>query len=236
MVNVIELIKARTKAPGLYRETPLKAVRYCFVDTELTGLDHRKDNIVSIGAVRVMGGRISVGDSFYRLVNPEKAMSRASVVIHGITPSDVGEKPSIDEVISEFVDFCGTDVLVGHCISIDLEFINREMRRITGHPLGNDAVDTLALHEWLAARHRTYGELGSGGRETALYAIAHRFGIPSNGAHNAEMDAFIAAQVFQRFIPLLIETGVETVGELLKIGDPLKGGDRFRKTGEFSNM
>jgi len=57
-----------------------------------------------------------------------------------------------------------------------------------------------------------------------------------SGAHNALMDAFASAQLFQRYIPALIGAGARDVGELLKIGIPFKGGDRFELTGEFLNF
>jgi hypothetical protein len=50
------------------------------------------------------------------------------------------------------------------------------------------------------------------------------------------MDAFATAQLFQRFIPLLKEAGEKNIGELLKIGRPFEGGDRFNISGEFGNF
>jgi hypothetical protein len=50
------------------------------------------------------------------------------------------------------------------------------------------------------------------------------------------MDAFTTAQLFQRFLPLLIEAGAKDIGDLLKLGIPFKGGDRFSLSGEFSNF
>jgi len=43
-------------------------------------------------------------------------MGRAGIVIHGITPSDVSEKPRIADILSEFIEYCGNDVIVGHFI------------------------------------------------------------------------------------------------------------------------
>ena len=69
-----------------------------------------------------------------------------------------------------------------------------------------------------------------------LSDIAKCFDVPVNGAHNALMDAFITAQLLQRFFPLLIEAGVQDIGDLIKIGIPFKGGDQFNLSGEFSNF
>jgi DNA polymerase-3 subunit epsilon len=136
------------------KSAPARDARFVVFDTELTGLDEKSDSIVSIGAVRMTGTSIQVGESFYRVVNPEKELTKTSVVIHGITPSEVVRKPYIDEALYEFLSFAGDGILVGHFVSIDLSFMNREMNRILGYPLRNPAVDTFSLHEWLKARSR----------------------------------------------------------------------------------
>jgi DNA polymerase-3 subunit epsilon len=231
------LLKGIHKSPhGIDRTTPLTEVRYVVVDTELTGLDEKKDSIVSVGAVRMHGGNIGLGDTFYRLVSPRTELSAQSVVIHEIMPSDVVEKPDIDAVLREFLNFCGNDVLVGHFISIDLDFINREMKRIYGEEIRNPVLDTFSIYEWLRNRQKSRDCLATPLAGYRLYDIVKCFGITVNGAHNALMDAFTTAQLFQRVLPLLIEAGAKDIGDLLEIGIPFKGGDRFRLSGEFSNF
>jgi len=218
------------------RSTPIKEMRYVVVDTELTGLDENKDSIVSVGAVRMSGGRIDVGDSFYRLVNPGRPLTRDSVVIHGITPSDVADEAGIGKALSDFVEFCGQDVLIGHCISIDLAFIKAEMQRSLGLELQNPAADTLAIYEWTRLRERHFkGESVSHG-DLSLSRIAEGLGISVRGSHNALMDAFITAQVFQVFISKLSQAGVFTIGELLDLGNPYKGGTSFKLSCGISNF
>jgi len=216
--------------------TPFSETAYVVLDTELTGLDEKKDSIVSIGAVRMIGGNIDLGDTFYRMVSPRTELSAASVVIHEITPSDVETKPLIDAVLAEFLEFCGDAVLVGHFVSIDLGFLNREMKRTRGREIPNPALDTFSIYEWLRKRNRSRDCFATALGGYRLYDIVKCFGIPVNGAHNALMDAFITAQLFQRFIPMLLETGTRDIGDLLKIGTPFEGGDRFGLSGEFSSF
>ncbi len=226
----------RTKRIKMDETLPIKEVRYVVIDTELTGLDERKDSIVSIAAVRMAGGRIDLEDTFYRLVNPEAELTAESVIIHGITPSEVARKPGIGKALSEFLHFCGNDVIVGHCVSIDLSFINREMKRIFGYAMKNHAVDTSALYEWVRMKFSSRRALPYAFTDSGLYDIAQFFGIPVNGAHNAIMDAFITAQVFQRFIPMLTDGGVKSIGELLSIGNPSKGGERSGASREMYSL
>lgn len=215
--------------------TPLADVRFVVVDTELTGLDEKHDCIVSIGAVRMTGGAIDIGDTFYQLVNPEKQLSACSVVIHEITPSEVAAKPPIGTVLADFLEFAGDDVLTGHFISLDLAFLNREMKKILGHKVLNPVLDTYSIYEWLAKRLKGH-DCFTTTPGYRLYDIVKCFGIPVSGAHNAMMDAYTTALLFQRFLPLLTEAGADNIGDLLSIGKPFKGGDRFLINSEFSNF
>lgn len=221
----------RNRTTGVNKRLPINEARYVVIDTELTGLDERKDSIVSFGAVRMVGGRIDLGSSFYRLINPETELTAQSIVIHQIMPSEVELKPDIDTVLSEFLEFCGTDIIVGHCLAIDLSFINREMKKRSGAELKNGLLDTLALYQALSKRVHNHKIFATPLRDYSLYGLARHLGIPVSRGHNAMMDAFLTAQVFQRFIPLLLQSGIQEIGDLLRIGCPLKGGDRFRAGG-----
>lgn len=210
--------------------------RYVVVDTELTGLDPRKDDIVSIGALRMSGRRIELGGAFHELVRPTAALDGKSVVIHGITPSQVEEKPPIDPVLAAFQGYCGNDVLVGHCLSIDLAFLNREARRLTGAPLRNPVVDTLSLYGWLRNRQAAHPVFSAPLTGMRLYDMAKGFGIPCEGAHDALADAFITAQLFQRFIPLLEGFGIRELDDLLRVGNPGMHGEHIFSPGGRANF
>jgi DNA polymerase-3 subunit epsilon len=225
----------RKKRHGAFFKPPAET-KFVVVDTELTGLDEKKDAILSIGAVRMTGGVIDLGDTFYQLVNPEKKISAASVIIHEITPSEVAEKPLIDAVLAEFVDFISDDVLVGHFISLDLAFINREMIRTVRKELTNPVLDTCSLHDWLARRFKNSARFAASPSGYRLYDIAKRFDIPVSKVHNAIADAYTTAQLFQRVLPLLAEAGADTMELLLKIGDPFKGNDLSGSSSEISNL
>lgn len=217
--------------------TPIKQVRYVAIDTELTGLDDKVDGIVSLGAVRMTGGTIHPGRTFYRLVNPSHELRAESVVIHQITPSEVRGQPDIRTALLDFFAFCGQDVLVGHFVNIDLCFLDRDSKRLSGISVTNPVIDTISVYTWLRkmlpmAECFAVPETG-----TSLYDIARIFCIPLEGAHNALQDAFTTAQLLQRFLPLLGAAGVMDIGGLLRIGAPFEGGDHnYRPTGEFCNL
>src|ERR1700690_3323657 len=99
MIDIMNFKKNRM--PNYDSTQDIRDAAYVVVDTELTGLNEKKDSIVSIGAVKMTGGKIGLGNTFYRLIHPETTLTAESVVIHEITPSDVSEKPSVDIVLSE---------------------------------------------------------------------------------------------------------------------------------------
>ena len=210
--------------------------KFVVVDTELTGLDEHKDSIVSIGAVKMDGRKILLGNAFHRLVKPKSCLTSESVVIHGITPSEVEKKPSIECVIREFLDFCGMDIIVGHFVSIDMAFINKEVRRVLGSVLRNPVLDTSLIYEHLKKKYQRHECFLSYAGDTELFELAKRFGIPFTGAHDALVDAFVTAQLFQRFIPLLIGAGIRRIGDLLSFGNPFSGEVRYRLSGEIVNF
>ena len=211
-------------------------IRYVAIDTELTGLNEKKDSIISIGAVRMIGARIELGSTFHQLVKPETKFKPDSVIVHGITPSDVLEKPNIDTILNEFLQYCANDIIIGHCVSIDLSFINREMKRVYGKTFQNPVIDTFNVYEWLREKVPTRTCFSSSPKDASLFEIAKCFSIAVRGAHDALIDAFITAQLLQRFMPVLIDIGVEHIGELLRIGHPLEGGDKLKTSSEISNF
>lgn len=224
------------KKPQKRSEAPVGSTSFVVIDTELTGLNPRKDSIVSIAGVRMTGSRISLGDPFYRLVKPKCPMTRESVIIHGITPSDVAAEAGSYSVLSEFASFCGKTIIVGHYVGIDFDFINREMEQVLGMRLENRVLDTAELYAWVLRQGLLESRLPEPPRTPDLYRLADFFDIDVAEAHHALVDAFTTAQLFQRFQPLLQKAGAEALEDILRIGIPFKGGDRFRASGEFSNF
>jgi DNA polymerase-3 subunit epsilon len=122
-------------------------------------------------------------------------------------------------------------VLVGHCIGIDLAFLNREARRLTGAPFRNPAVDTLSLYGWLRHRHADHPVFTAHHSGFSLFDLAKAFEIPVEEGHTAIGDAYITAQLFQRFLPLLAEAGVTDLASLLRVGDPARQGENLMVPG-----
>lgn len=220
-------------------EMPVKDCRFVVLDTELTGLNERKDSIVSIGAVRMRGFRIDLSYIFNRLARPETVMSRESILIHGITPSELDDQPDITSVLSDFAAFCAEDILVGYCVAIDMAFLNKQMKGSPGGAMQNPVVDIYRLYEWLRNRPDRQGNAkrklpiltGAG-----LYEMARLFDIPFASGHDALTDAFITAQIFQRVLYMLSAEGVLQIKDLLHIADPYRAEDAFSRVDKKINF
>jgi DNA polymerase-3 subunit epsilon len=198
----------------------LDDTKFVVFDTELTGLKVKQDSIVSIGAVKMVGGRIFVGDYFYRLVEPKTKLTAHSIAIHEITPSEAATWPDIDKLLPEFLDFCKDSVLVGHFVSLDMAFLNKEMKRLYDAEMEFPVVDTQKIVTWLAKKEDFCSFGGASTGPLDLSSLARRYDIPVGKAHNALDDAFVTAQLFQRLLAELSGQGIRTVAELIRIGRP----------------
>jgi len=240
MKGIMGLLSPKKNKKSLFDPGILtRDAKYLVLDTELTGLDEKHDSIVSIGAVRMVGSRIELSDAFYSLVKPDTQFTPKSVVIHGITPSEVLEESRIDMVLSEFLKFCGSDIVIGYCISIDLCFLNKAMKRILGFTLPNPVVDIFSVYEWTRKRTSLRGKDSLKLpvlKESGLYEMAKFFEIPINGAHNAMGDAYITAQIFKRLMNIIFNEGIRSINDLLRIGDPYKGGGQFIADSEIKDF
>lgn len=215
------VLKHLSTAEQIRTDMPLREAVYVVFDTELTGLNFKRDSIVSIGAVKVFGTRIDIGNPYYRVVEPQSKLTGRSVVIHGITPTEASECPKVEVLLPEFLDFCGGGIVVGHFVAIDIAFLNKEMTSLFGVTLRNPAVDTCTIYQWLRKREENVCAFHDGiGEKLDLISLAEKYSIPVSDAHNALSDALVTAQLFQRLIAGLERFNINTVGELLKIGKP----------------
>lgn len=200
-------------------DTPVAECPFTVFDTELSGLNPRKDFIVSFGAVKMTGGTIHAGQEFYRLVKPSGVMTKKSVEIHCITPDELRGESCMEDVLPAFLEFISDSVLLGHFLYIDLRFLNRALKNMCRSGLRNPAIDTHNIHEWLNENSPEFKRHFNGmSLKTDLFSVAERYGIVVDVAHNALNDAYITAQLFQRFLYFLEQNGIHSLRDLVDIG------------------
>lgn len=203
--------------PGIPHDAPLQSLRYVVLDTELTSLEHRTNRLLSVGAIRMQGASIRLGEQFYRMVNPEVEIPAESVIIHQIRSEDVKDARNISKTFDELSQFIGGTVLVGHFAHIDLKILRKEMTR-TGHTFENPAIDTARVHHWLLRQGRYSEDLALQLEKLDLETVAKAYGLNPENAHHALADAFLTAQLWQKMLVTLHDKGISNLKKLLKIG------------------
>lgn len=195
---------------------------YVVYDLETTGTSFNNDMIVEISAVRVKNHEVVA--EYSRLVNPERSIPDYVVSVHGITDDMVKGEPAIREILPEFLDFIGDDVLVGHNIhNFDNRFLYRFCKQYFGKVPDNDYVDTLSLARGIFPdmKHHRLADM-----------IAY-YGVELLTAHRALDDSKMNQQVYEHLGKDLGRRGIDK--SRLKIcprcGEPMR--KRKGKYGEF---
>ncbi len=197
---------------------------YTLFDLETTGISSVYDEIIEISAVKVRGGKVV--SEFSRLVNPGRHIPEGASAVNNITDDMVAAAPVFSEVLPDFLDFIGDDILVGHNIAaFDMKFIYRDCLKFQGGTLSNDYIDTLRLAKIIFPdwRHRRLSDLSD------------YYGISTKGAHRALADCHMNQKVFELMGQELAGCGTLSVKPEIRIcrecGRPMK--KRAGRFGEF---
>ena len=192
-----------TDASRALDDRRLVDLAYTVFDTETTGLEPSAgDEIIQIGAVRVINGKLLRAESFEQLVDPRRPIPPAGIPIHGILPEMVVGQPTIGDVLPAFHAYAQDTVLVAHNAAFDMRFLQLK-EASTGVRFDQPVLDTLLLSALVHPNQESH----------KLEAIAERLDVPVIGRHTALGDAIVTAEVFLRFVPLLANMGIDTLGQ-----------------------
>ncbi len=187
----------------------LSDLAYTVFDTETTGLEPSKgDEIIQIGAARIVNNRLLRQEIFNQLVDPECPLKPESIPIHGITEEMVRGQPNIDVVLPAFHEFCEDTVLIAHNAAFDMRFLQLKEER-TGIRFAQPVLDTLLLSAVVHPNQESH----------KLDVILERLGITIGTRHNALEDALATGEVFLKLVPLLEEKGIVTVRQALEAAE-----------------
>ena len=182
-------------------DRPLSSLIYTVFDTETTGLNPSGgDEIIQMGAARIVNGKLLRQESFEQLVDPQRMIPAVTIPIHGITQDMVRGQPTIGEVLPAFHVFAQDTVLVAHNAAFDMKFLQLKEAE-TGLVFNHPVLDTLLLSAVVHPNQESH----------RLEAIAERFNITVLGRHTALGDAMVTAEVWLRLIPLLQDMGIHTM-------------------------
>ena len=170
-------------------------------DIETTGKNAKFHTITEIGAVKITEGRIV--DRFSQLVNPERPIPYNITRLTGISDDMVADKPNIRKVLPEFLEFCGDAVIVAHNAAFDTGFIGKAARE-QGLKFDNTILDTLGM------AHILLPHLG----KFTLDRLVKELKIELNNHHRAVNDAEATAEMFLKFINMLMKRDVDNLDQL----------------------
>ncbi|PHQ64738.1 MAG: DNA polymerase III subunit epsilon [Sulfurimonas sp.] len=164
---------------------------YVVFDTETTGLNPKKDDILSIGAVKIKDNKILTSQTFEVFIKNTGEISSKSIEIHRIRPIDLENARPTNEAIREFLHFIGSRPLIGYYLEFDVNMINKYIKPMLGVTLPNKKVEVSEIYF-----DKTISLIPQGNIDLRFDTILKKCGVPDMGAHNAVNDAIMTAMIY----------------------------------------
>jgi len=190
--------------PNIWRRLWLKDPAYKFlfdpppenevvsIDCETTGLDRRRDDIITIAAVKIRGARILTSERFEVVVKPSVKIHPDAIKIHKLRERDVAEGQAMAEALPKLLKFIGSRPLVGYYLEFDCAMINRAMRRHLRIGLPNPRIEVSGMFY-----DRKYGDAPAGTHvDLAFQTILRDLKLPTLAQHDAYADALMTAMIY----------------------------------------
>ena len=176
---------------------PVPANEWVALDCETTGLNVRSDEIISIGAVRIVGQRIMTSERLELLVRPERGVSAESVRIHRLRERDVAQGMPIEEAVKRLMHFIGSRPLVGYYLEFDLAMLNRAIWPILGQGLPQEKIEVSSLYyDYKFRQLPPYRQQANADIDLRFATLMKDLDLPLRDAHDALNDAVMAALAF----------------------------------------
>ncbi|WP_124219978.1 PolC-type DNA polymerase III [Aquisalibacillus elongatus] len=193
----------------------LNDANYIVFDVETTGLSASYDKIIELAAVKIYQGEII--DRFERFANPHQKLSQTTIDLTGITDDMVADAPEIEDVMSDFNEWMGNDILVAHNASFDIGFINAAFQRMGIEKVSNPVIDTLELARLL------YPEL----KNHRLNTLCKHLNIELTQHHRAIYDAEATGYLLWSLVKSALEKEMKQHHELNRhVGE----GDAYKRS------
>ena len=199
IVRLCERIQSREQL-----KTPLEDATFCIIDLETTGLDLSQDVIINLAAVKIKKHKITkIFDAYTR---PPFPIPVASIQWHGITDDMLRGKPSVAEILPEFLSFIGDSVIIGHHINFDLRMLSKHLQESYDTNLNNALwLDTMLLHRLVVENNTS----------TELDELLNIYCIDCDQRHRALGDSIATAKLFLRILKEL-QSLYKTVDDLYR--------------------
>ena len=164
---------------------------YVCLDCETSGLNSKKDEILSIGAVHIKDNKILMRKTFNIFFKPSKNINVESIKIHHIRPVDLKNGIDAQEAIYQLLDFIGSRPIVGYYIKFDVAIISRYTKEFIGIKLPNKTIEVSSMYYKTIRKRSDYQFV-----DLRFDTILKKLDIPILGKHDALNDALMTAMIF----------------------------------------
>lgn len=162
------------------------------VDCETTGLDPRRDEIISVAAIRIRADRILASETFQAVARPRVAIAAAAIKVHGLREIDVCNARPMGEILPDLLQFIGGRPLVGYYIDFDIAMLNNHVAEFLGIQLPNPRIEVSGMYY-----DRKYGDAPPGTQIDLTFAnILRDLKLPLFNQHDAFSDALMTAMIY----------------------------------------
>lgn len=194
---------------------------YTFVvcDTELTGLNKKNDELISIGAVMIRNLQIDLSTMFHHFIRPKNLDPTQATLVHRITPEQLETAEPIEDVLPRFVEYIHGSLLVGHHLPLDMHFLNKATTELMGGTLSNPGVDTMRMaqgYKRVLLGH--YHEHNPREISYTLDDLGREYNLPQFKPHDALEDALQTAYLFLYLIKKFRKGGLVTLKDIFQSG------------------
>jgi DNA polymerase-3 subunit epsilon len=167
------------------------------LDCETTGLNVGADEIISIGAVRIVGNKIMTSERFEVLVRPERGVSADSVRIHRLREQDVAQGLPAEDAMKQLMHFIGSRPLVGYFLEFDMAMLNRAIWPLLGQGLPQPKIEVSAMYyDYKFRQMMPYEQQANPNIDLRFTTLMSDLDLPVRDAHDALNDAVMAAMAF----------------------------------------
>lgn len=204
MAFIRSLMREKRRPEVLH--TPLSELETVIFDLETTGFSYQHgDEIMSFGAIKVVGQEIKEEECFYTLVNCQTAIPEDITRLTGISQDMTSQAPTLIDGLHNFMSFVGHRVLVAHASAHDKSFLNAALWKTSKVQLTHRVLDTMMLARWLEPQRSNY----------TLDELLAVHEIPIQGRHHALEDAKMTAKLWVAYLKeISLRPQVETLGDL----------------------
>jgi DNA polymerase-3 subunit epsilon len=162
------------------------------IDCETTGLDPSRDEIISVAAIKIRGGRILASQSFQAVVRPRVAIAAAAIKVHGLREIDVANARPMQDILPDLLHFIGGRPLIGYYIDFDIAMLNNHVAEFLCIHLPNPRIEVSGMYY-----ERKYGDAPPGTRIDLTFAnILNDLKLPLFNQHDAYSDALMTAMIY----------------------------------------